>query len=178
MSTFDISHDVFNEVLRLARQYHREAQKCEDAKAYLAGCVMVGAAFEAMLLAFMSCYSRQASKSSAAPRKGNSVKPLIRWSLAELLAVAKERNWLPAGLSPNDDWDQAKAKIGDYGELIREFRNLAHPARYAIDRPRSRITKKYLEAVFEILEVAHDYLQYALNISLRKTIERQERLGA
>jgi len=178
MPTFELSDDVYNEVVRLARQYHREAEKCRDAKAFLAGCVMIGAAFEAMLLSFVNCYPEEAAKSTAAPRKKGTIRPLIDWSLANLLAVTKERNWLPSALSTDDDWDDAKAQIGDYGELIKEIRNLVHPARYAIDWPHRRITKKYLEAVFEILDVANDYLLHKIHSSLREAIEREELKGA
>ena len=174
MSMFELSDEVHNEVIRLARLYHREAEKCQDAKAFLAGCVMIGAAFEAMLLSFVNCYPEEALKSSVAPRRKGAVRPLIEWSLTNLLAVTKERNWLPSALSTDDDWDNAKAQIGDYGELIKEIRNLVHPARYAIDWPRRRITKKYLEAVFEIIDVANDHLLYRLNESLREAIEREE----
>ena len=35
------------EFWRLYRFYWREAERCEEAKAYLAGCVMLGSALEA-----------------------------------------------------------------------------------------------------------------------------------
>lgn len=178
MSTFELSDEVFNEIIRLSRQYYREAEKCRDAKAFLAGCVMIGAAFEAILLSFANCYPEEASNSIAAPRKKGVVKPLIDWSLANLLAVAKERNWLPSALSTDEDWDDARAQIGDYGEIIRDIRNLVHPAKYAIDMPRKRITEKYLEAVFEIIEVTQEYLFRRINESLREAIEKQEANGA
>jgi len=178
MSTFELSDDMYNEVLRLARQYRREAMRCQDAKAFLAGCVMIGAAFEAILLSFANCYPEKAARSTAAPQRKKVVKPLADWSLANLLAVAKECNWLPSALSPDDDWDEAKAKVGDYGEIIKQIRNLVHPDRYAIDWPRRRITKRYLEAVFEIFDVANNHLLYKINCSLREAIEREELKGA
>jgi hypothetical protein len=166
---------MYNEVLRLARLYQREAERCQESKAYLAGCVMIGAAFEASLLVFANCYPEEALGSTAAPRRKRNIKPLIDWSLAELLAVAKECNWLPSALFLNDEWDEAKAKIGDYGEVIREIRNLVHPGRYALDWHRKRITKKYLEGVFEILDVANEYLLSKINDSLWKAIEEEEK---
>ncbi len=162
MFTFELSDDIFNDVLRLARLYQREAERCQESKAYLAGCVMIGAAFEASLLAFANCYPEEALGSVAAPRRKRTIKPLIDWSLAELLAVAKECNWLPSALSLNDEWDEAKAKIGDYGEVIRQIRNLVHPARYALDWPRKRITKNIWKLTFKILDVANEYLQFEL----------------
>lgn len=175
MLAFELSEDMYIEVLRLARLYQREATRCQESKAYLAGCVMIGAAFEASLLAFANCYSEEALGSTAAPRRKMEVKPLVDWSLAELLAVAKERNWLPSALSLHDEWDEAKAKIGDYGEVIREIRNLVHPARYALDWQSKRITKKYLEGVFEILEVANEHFLSKINSSLWEAIEEEEK---
>ncbi len=139
---------------------------------------MIGAAFEAMLLSFVSCYPEEALKSTAAPRRNGKVKPLIEWSLSNLLSVARECNWLPSALSTDEAWDDAKAQIGDYGVIIKDIRNLVHPARYAIDWPRKRVTKKYLERAFEIIEVANDYLLYRLNQSLREAMEKEQAKGA
>jgi hypothetical protein len=175
MTTIELSDDMYNEILRLARLYQREAERCQESKAYLAGCVMIGAAFEASLLAFANCYLEEVLESTATPRRKTEIKPLVDWSLAELLAVAKERNWLPSALSLDDEWNEAKAKIGDYGEVIRQIRNLVHPARFALDWPRKRITKKYLETAFEILDVANEYLFPKLNKSLWEAIEEEEK---
>ena len=139
---------------------------------------MIGAAFEALLLSFADCYPDEAMSSKLAPRKKGRVKPLIDWSLSNLLDVAKDRNWLPAALSTDEDWDDAKAQIGDYGEVIKQIRNLVHPARYATDMPRKRITKKYLEHSFEIIDVAIEYLMDKIGESLHVAIEQEEGKGA
>lgn len=172
LTDFELSEELYNEVLRLARYYYREAKKCRNSGAFLAGCIMIGAAFEAFLIAFVNCYPNEAIASEVAPRQRKVPKPLLDWSLADLLAVAKERNWLPSRLSPDDEWDEARAEIGDYAEVIRHIRNLVHPARYALDLPRKRITKRYLESVFEILNVANDYLLNKIEDSLREALER------
>ncbi len=173
--------ELCDQVLRLADTYRREAEKCRDSKAFLAGYIMIGAAFEALLLSFVNCYPHEASASVAAPRKGRGkgegVKPLLEWSLAELLAVAKERNWLPSGLSPDDEWDEARAQIGDYGEVLRQIRNLVHPARYAVELPRTRITQRYLKLAFEILEVATHYLRNKVEDSLGEAFRRDPEAG-
>jgi len=169
---FELSEELYNEVLRRAGIYRRQAEKCLDYKAFLAGCIMIGATFEAVLLAFDNCYPEEAFTSQAAPRRQASVKPLLEWSLADLLAVVKERNWLPSGLSRDDEWDEASAHIGDYSEVIREIRNLVHPARYIVDFPRKRITRRYLESCFEILDVASDYLLEKIVGDIQEAIER------
>lgn len=178
MSTFELSEDVSKEVMRLANLYRREAEKCQEAKAYLAGCVMIGAAFEAVLLSFANCYPEEASKATNAPRIKGTVRPLLDWSLADLLAVAKECDWLPSGLSKEEEWDEAKAEIGDYGEVIKDIRNLVHPARYAIDWPHKKITKKYSETTIEIIDVVYNYLESQIIESLREALEKEESKGA
>jgi len=159
MPKFELTEEQYNEVVRLARKYYLQAHKCMNTKAFLAGCIMIGAALEALLLAFANCYPEEALNSKAAPTtKRGKVKPLVRWSLAELLAVAKKEGWLPSRLAQGEEWDEKKAHIGDYAEALREARNLVHPIRYVLDFPHKRITKRYLEALFEILEVANDHL--------------------
>ena len=172
MSRFELAEEQYNEVVRLARAYYLEAHKCKSGKAYLAGCIMIGGALEASLLAFANCYPNEALSSTVAPTKRGSIKPLAEWSLAELLAVAKEQSWLSSGLSLSEQWDNEKAHIGDYAEALRQIRNFIHPVRYLLDFPHKRITKRYLEALFEIFEVANDYLMNKIGESLRIAFER------
>lgn len=171
MSEIVIDDEMHEEIMRLAAIYRRQAKRCRENRAFLAGCVMMGAAFEAILLGFMNCYPEQAAASQTAPRRRGRVRPIADWSLADLLAVAKERNWLPSGLSLGDNWDDARANIGDYAEVVRQIRNLVHPARYAEDFPRKRITERYLESVFEIVDVAGDHLLSKISDSLRAAFE-------
>jgi hypothetical protein len=148
-----------------------------DSKAYLAGCSMMGAALEASLLAFANCYQREALNSPAAPTKRGKVKPLAKWSLAELLAVAKKQGWLPSSLTLDEEWNGNRAQIGDWAEVLRQIRNLIHPVRYMLDLPRKRITKRYLETAFEIFEVATDYLLNKIGESLRAAFEADNKEG-
>ena len=171
MSDLALTEEQYNEVVRLSRAYHREAHRCRDAKAYLAGCVMMGAALEASLLAFVSCYPDEALRSTRAPTKRGAIKPLAQWSLADLLAVAKERAWLPSGLSLDEEWSDKKAQIGDYTEVLRQIRNLIHPTQHMLSLPCKRITKRYLEMSFEIFEVATEYLLNKIGESLRAVFE-------
>lgn len=167
MSDFALTEKQYTEVLRLVRVYHREAHRCKDGKAYLAGCILMGAALEASLLAFVDCYLDEALCSPIVPTERGITKPLARWSLAELLAVVKERGWLPASLYLDEEWNRKKAQIGDWAEVLRQIRNLIHPVRHMLDLPRKRITKRYLETAFEIFEVATDYLLDKYGESLR-----------
>jgi len=173
MPDFKLNDELHNEVGRLSRVYYLQAQKCKNSKAYLAGCVMMGAALEASLLAFVNCYPDEALRSPVAPTKKGKIKPLVKWSLAELLAVVKERGWLPFGLSLNEQWVARRAHIGDYAEALRQTRDLVHPVRYALDLQRKRVTKRYLEKSFEIFEVVTAYFLKKLDESLRAAFKAQ-----
>ena len=50
------------ELHRLSRVYWQEALRCEEAKAYLAGCVMLCSALETMLILMINCYSEEADQ--------------------------------------------------------------------------------------------------------------------
>ena len=50
------------ELYQLNRFYWKEALRCEEAKAYLAGCVMLGSALETMLTLMVNCYPTRRSK--------------------------------------------------------------------------------------------------------------------
>lgn len=174
MSTFELPEETYKRVLTLSRTYHREALKCQDGKAFLAGCVMATAALEAWLVAIANCYTDEATASAAAPRRGGKVRPIAEWSLGNLVAVARDRSWLPAGLSTDDEWDRSRARIGDYAEALRQIRNLIHPIRYAQDMPGKRITKRYLTSTFDILNAAIQHLENKLLHSLMMAHEEEE----
>jgi hypothetical protein len=66
------------------------------------------------------------------------------------------------------NWSSRKARIGDNAEVVRQVRNLAHPARYAADHYRSRVTAKYLQRQFEVVLLCRDWLAERNNKSLRE----------
>ena len=147
------------EFYRLQRFYWREALRCEEAKAYLAGCVMLGSSLEALLMLMVNCHPDEAGGTGKVPIKNGEPRPLLDWGLAHLLDVAKAANWLPATLDvKKDDRNNRKAHIGDHAEILRMLRNLAHPARYATDHYHRRVTAKYLKRQFEIVLLCRDWL--------------------
>ena len=84
--------------------------------------------------------------------KNNKQKPLLEWSLGELIDAARDSGWLPTGLAQEDDWNPRKAKIkGDYANVLKQIRNLVHPNRYITDFPKSRMTKRRLKLCFKYL---------------------------
>jgi hypothetical protein len=175
MEKFVLSTEQEKEILSLATLYKREAKKCFGAKAYLSGCVLMGAAMEAILLSAANCFPEIIAFAKCAPKKKGKIKQLEGWTFNELLMVARELNWLPSGLSPEDQWSSAHAKIGDYVDIVRQIRNLIHPARYLNDFSRKRVTKKYLEACFEIVDTAADHLYLLISSSLQIMLEEKER---
>ena len=173
-----LTEEEERELLRLSRLYWKEALRCEEAGAYVAGCVMLGSVLEAMLTLMVNCYDDQAALTGHAPMKAGRIRPLLDWSLADLLKVAKAANWLPAGLALDDNWNSRLAKVGDYAEVIRMIRNLLHPARYAKDHFRGRVTKKYLQRQFEFLELCRGWLAHHNNESLLRHMKEKETAGS
>jgi hypothetical protein len=174
MITFNLNKEEFKKLLRLCRLYRREAEKCMEARSYLAGCVMVGAALEADLILMCDCYSDEIPVGLIPKGRNGKCKHLSDWSLFQLLRVARECNWLPSGLTLGDRWNQKKAEVGDYAVVVKETRNLVHAGRYIKDFPKSRLTKRRMEMCFEILEAASDHLLAKLHTSLKAAMEKGE----
>jgi hypothetical protein len=169
-----LTEEEEKELWRLNRFYWKEAERCEEAKAFLAGCVMLGSALENILILMISLYEKDADHTGKVPLKNGKPKPILKWDLVELLAVAKAAGWLPAALNPGEDWDSRKARVGDYAEVARMMRNLAHPARYLKDHPRGRMTKRFLQRQFEIVLACRDWLAAHNNRELLKAIKEEE----
>jgi hypothetical protein len=119
--------------------------------------------------------SEEAEKTGKVPSSKGTPKPLLKWDLAELLKVVKAAGWLPAALDLSDDWNWRKAKVGDYAEVARMMRNLAHPARYLQDHTGRRVTTKYLQRQFEVVLACRDWQAAHNNRELLKQIEQEEK---
>jgi hypothetical protein len=151
--------------------YEAEAQRCRKTEAFLAGCVMASAVLEASLLSVAECYPEQARSSCKAPR-GN--KPFDRWTLAQLLDVAKDLGWLPAQLTyGEDEFDSERALVGDYAEVVREIRNLVHAGRYLADY-KDDVTEDQLTLSFEVLQAVSDHLYAKVEQSLLAEMGRRD----
>jgi hypothetical protein len=61
---------------RLSQFYWQEALRCEHAKAYLAGCVMLGSALETLLILMINCYPEEAEQTGKVPMAKGKPKPL------------------------------------------------------------------------------------------------------
>ena len=169
-----LSEEEERELRQLSGYYWKEALRCEEAKAYLAGCVMLGSALETLLMLMVDGYADEVEATGTVPilRNGKSL-PLLRWNLSQLLKAAKAAGWLPSGLDTSEKWSTRKAKVGDYAEMFRIVRNLAHPGRYVQDHARSRVTARYLERQFEIALACRDWLAKRNNESLRERMRKE-----
>ncbi|MCR1347053.1 hypothetical protein NRY68_14935 [Acidithiobacillus ferrooxidans] len=172
MSFTTLTEDQVRELYRLYRFYWQEARRCEKSKAYLAGCLMLGSALETLLMLMINVYPDVVINTGKTPTKGGRPKPLFKWTLSELLDVAKTVGWLPSAL--DNEWSSKKAKIGDYAEESRQIRNLIHPARYAEDHFRKRITARYLAHQFKVVGLCQDWLAYHNAQQLLKHMENKE----
>ena len=136
---------------------------------------MLGSALETILILMISLYDDEADQTGRVPYRNGRPKPLLKWDFIDLIAVAKTAGWLPAGLKLADDWDWRKARVGDFAEVVRMMRNLAHPNRYLSDHSRKRVTKKYLRRQFKIVLNCRDWLVAHNNRALLKDIKEEER---
>jgi hypothetical protein len=158
------------ELLRLYRFYYREAERCSQAKAYYAGCVMLGAACEAALLGMVDCTSEAVRRE---PEAGKILgkKAVEQLSLADLLAIAEAMGWLPRALDPRRDatFSNRRAQVGDYVDVLRMIRNLIHPGKWMSDQHGTRITRRYLDYCFDVVDVIRDRIVRELVAVIEKS---------
>lgn len=165
---FDFKFEKQKEIQYLAFLYKEEAKKCYQNEAYLSGCILIGAALEALLLSTITTFPELARGAQCIPKSKGKIKKLDKWSLGELIAVAKEVNWLPSELRLSNKWKIISIEEGNYFEVIQKTRNLVHPTQY-VKRigSKKRITKKHLLACFEIVNDASKYLSQSLEMYIK-----------
>jgi len=140
--------DGGEDLLDLLSYYKSEAIRCREAGAYLAGCVMVGAALEAHLLWALEGYYREIIGFG-----GDSIRAPRKCSLAELIALAEEWDWVPQGVDP----EVALRKVCGDHEVIRRTRNLLHPGLYLQKHKGFVPTRAYLDLLLDYLDKAVEY---------------------
>lgn len=162
-------------LLSIIESYQEEAEKCRGANAYLAGSVMLGAALEASLLGMAKCYTEEVKKTKTYSSKKEP--NLDKWNLIDHLKVARKLDWIPSELPLNKvaresgiDPDEA-LKYGDLGyfaDVMREIRDMLHPGRYLRIWSGVKVTKKFLETSYEVVELVQDFLLKKLEDSIRQ----------
>lgn len=150
-------------LLRIQNFYIDEAKKCYDAKAYFAGCVMLGSVLEATLLTIVALYPEEINTLKKFPKRRGKATAPINWSLSDLLDMARELNWLPGKLERTNKYDRPEqGEIGDDARIIHEIRNLVHPGKYLRCYPCLDITEKHFYVSFGILNAINCRLQKKL----------------
>ena len=92
-----------------------EAQKCQNAGAFLAAVILMGSILEGLLLSAATENRPACYQSSSSPkRRDGSGLPVEEWKLTHLIDAAVELSWL-------------KTDRGKFGHALRESRNVVHP---------------------------------------------------
>ena len=125
-----------------------EAGRCMSACAWLAATALFGSIIEVVLLDWLGRDQARTKAAAKAPRdRTGQAKTLDRWTLAELITVAAELNYL----------DASHAR---HAQALRESRNLIHPDRHIRERstPDSHlagISQQVVRAVLDSLAHSH-----------------------
>jgi hypothetical protein len=148
------SDEKFQALTKIIEHYHREAEKCASARAYYAACIMIGAAFEAMLLQVLSLFEDEVVEAvRSLPRKPRG--PIDRWNLDELIKVAVILGWRPPRRGP----DLVEPGIGELADLLRRLRNLSHAGRHLRELDEAPLKVGVYRAAYAIFDSARDWLQ-------------------
>lgn len=98
-----------------------EARRCQEARAWLAATILYGSILESILHAALEHDSTLAMQSALAPKKEGRVIPIDRWSLQKMLEIAADLEWINPTLQ-------------SHGHILRNSRNLVHPAKQIRER--------------------------------------------
>jgi hypothetical protein len=127
-----------------------EIDRCLAADAPLAVIFLVGSTLEGLLMELAIAHALTYTASAAAPKHKGSVKPIDRWTPAELITVSRALNVISEDVSKHAD-------------QVRNFRNYIHP--------RQQLREKF-EPRMETARIAHQVLAAAL-ADLQRLHERE-----
>lgn len=163
--------EITDRLTRLALLYDREAKKCAKGRAYLAACVMQGAALEASLHAMCFLYPEELKRTAVYKRKKFRRKrsKALDFKYYELINIADELSWFP---SKKITWGK-RTTLAGFAHELRKLRNYVHPSVWAPERPETmRFTKAVYGVAYEIFDVANSWLIHQVHKSLRRRMER------
>lgn len=158
----------------LARFYHKEAQRCSQGRAYLAACVMQGAALEGALHCLCFLYPDDVRRTAVFKRKKFRHKrnKALDFTYNELINIADELGWFPPRRFLI--WGK-RTNVAGWAHELRKLRNYVHPGVWAPQRPESlKFTKGVYAAVYEIFDVANSWLVHRVVQSLEKRMAREK----
>jgi len=172
----------FDTLLEILELYKSEADRCEKSRAYLSGCVVLGAALEAGLLATATCYRSQVRRAVTYRRlKGM---PLEKWGLFDLLGLARELKWVPSQLplgtsarvsSLTPDKALKEKDVAYFADIVRELRNTIHPGKYWRQWKGLKIKKRHFEFCYEMTEIVFEHLYQKLASSITDALTKESR---
>jgi hypothetical protein len=147
------SNEKFELLTKIVVRYYREAEKCASVRAYYAGCIMLGSAFEAMLLQTCDVFEDEVAEAvSKLPKKRKPKGPIERWGLDDLIRVAVVAGWLPT----RTGFDEPG--IGERADLIRQLRNLSHPGIHLRELDEVPIRAASYRVAHALFDAARDWL--------------------
>jgi len=165
--------EISDRLGKLAGFYQREARKCARARAYFAASVMQAAALEAALQAMCFLYPEHVRKATVYQRKkfvGKRYKAL-EFNLYQLIKVAEELAWFPLKRAT---WAGKRKTLAGFAHDVRELRNFVHPGKWAREHPNTtKFTRGTYAAVYEVCEVATDWLVHRVHETLRAHMKRE-----
>lgn len=164
--------EISDRLGKLARFYDREAAKCIRGRAYLAACVMQGAALEAALYAICFVYPNEVRGTRVHQRKKFRRKryKVLDFTLSQLINIADELEWFP---SRKITWGK-RTTLAGFAHELRELRNYVHPGKWAVERPStSKFTKRDHARALEIFEVSTSWLLHRVERDLRKRMKKE-----
>ena len=147
------SDEKFQALVKIVALYKREGEKSAEARAYYAACIMIGAAFEALLLQALSMFGEEVAEAVRnLPRRPRG--PIEHWNLEELIKVAIVLGWRP----PRGGAAEAEPGIGELAALLRRLRNVSHAARQLREPDEAPLTAGSYRAAYAIFDSARDWL--------------------
>src|SRR5258708_2652205 len=160
-----------DELDRLARFYVLEGRRCAKSKAYLAGCIMHASSIECTFMRMCDLYYKEAINTPTAQKKKLVNKPVLEWTFAELLAIAREAKWTPATLPANVIYNEQKryrkkSAIGDYLRRVNSLRNRVHHPGYLKNHHSRRITKTYYDDAEEVCQIARNWIVHQIHVRI------------
>ncbi|MBX6422635.1 hypothetical protein [Thermosulfurimonas sp. F29] len=161
-----LNESKFEELQKLIEKLLEEANKCASVQAYLAGCIVLGSALEAMLLAMVDVFPEEVQKALKNLPNIKYTDPRY-WSLSDLLQIAFKIGWIP--FKDIDDPDQ-----GDLGDwllnYVKELRNLVHPGKKIRDYKDICLTREHFKTARDLIDITIKYLLSKVEKALAKDL--------
>ncbi len=164
--------EISDRLGKLAGFYDLEARRCVRARAYLAACVMQGAALEAALQAMCFLYPERVKKTTVYQKKRFRRKrnKALDFKYHELINIADELSWFPP---KRITWGK-RTTLAGFAHELRKLRNYVHPGVWAPERPDTmKFTKGVYGVAYEIFDVASSWLLHRVHQSLRNHMKRK-----